>query len=465
MLLINPPAWGTVQGNNPSFIDRERGFNPPLGLLYVASAAQAEGHRIEVVDCQAEQIGYRKLGRVLVSRTPDVVGIHAMTLTLPDVIRTASMVKTILPAVPVVLGGPHTIFYQAETLSHSSIDILVRGEGENTFTHLLEHLQNNVDLSSVRGISFKHRGKIVTTPDQELCSDLNSLPFPARKLTPVARYRSVIARHSPITTMVTSRGCPYRCTFCSRPHLGKEFRARSAANVVDEMEVCRKLGIPEILIYDDTFTVQPDRVADICREIRRRKLDVTFDIRARVDTISASMLHDLKQAGCDRIHYGVEAGNDRMMEAIGKSITVAQAKKAFEMTRETGISTLAYFMVGLPGQKQADLDDTWELIKRINPDYLHLTMLSPFPGSAVFAQGIKQGIFTDFWRDFVLKPEPGYQTPYWKEHLSREDLLQFMAAVYRKFYMTPRRVIREMGNIRRLPSKIKAGLSMLMNPN
>ncbi len=474
VLLINPPAKGTVQGNNPSFIDRERGCNPPLGLLYLAAALDRTRHQVRVLDCQAEYLKYRELAEEVRTFAPDVAGIHTMTLTLPDVLRTAVTVKEACPSVPVVLGGPHTIFYQDETLTHSSFDILVRGEGEKTFTELLNRLEagdgtmSKADLSSVPGLSYKKSGSVVKTPDRDLQTNLDSIPFPAREMTPVENYYSVLARTRPITTMITSRGCPYKCTFCSRPHLGKQFRARSAVNVVDEMEVCRKMGIREFFIYDDTFTVNADRVAAICGEIRRRNLEIIFDIRARVDTVSAPLLKELKEAGCDRIHYGVEAGNDRLMEVIGKAITVKQAEEAFRLTRKAGISTLAYFMVGLPGQTRADLDDTWNLIKRLHPDFLHLTLLAPFPGSKVYTDGMQRGIFDDFWREFVLDPRPGYRIPCWEEHLTPENLNDFMEKAYRKFYLHPGRVLRQVLSLRSLKqftAKARAGFHMLIHPH
>ena len=193
-------------------------------------------------------------------------------------------------------------------------------------------------LKKVRGLVFKDGGEVINTGAPPLVDDLDSLPFPARDLTPYMKYYSLIAKTQPVTTMITSRGCPYRCLFCDRPHLGKRFRPRTAMNVVDEMEQCVGMGIREFLIYDDTFTVNRKRVLDICSEIKRRGLGIGWDVRARVDTITPDMLAAMKDAGCDRIHYGVESGSPEIIETLRKGITIEQVRRVFRQTKDAGIA-------------------------------------------------------------------------------------------------------------------------------
>jgi radical SAM superfamily enzyme YgiQ (UPF0313 family) len=348
-------------------------------------------HKVEILDTQVEEIPYNRLKDIIDKKSPDLVGITAMTFTLIDVIKTAQIVKSIDRDIKVVLGGPHVHIYPNETIDIPDVDYLVLGEGEITFTELVENITDIDKLKEIKGLVFKDNGITVNTGIKPFIDNLDELPFPARHLTPYRKYSSLLAKRSPITTMFTSRGCPYRCTFCDRPHLGKAFRARSAKNVVDEMEECVNMGIYEFLIYDDTFTIHRQRVIDICDEIIKRKLYIGWDIRARVDSVNEEMLRKLKKAGCERIHYGVEAGTEKILKVLNKGITLEQAMRAFEMTKKAGISTLAYFMIGSPTENREDVLQTIEFAKRLSADFVHITILTPFPATAIYRKGLEKG--------------------------------------------------------------------------
>jgi len=273
---------------------------------------------VQILDCQAEETKYEKLPRLIREINPDVIGVTAMTLTMLDVLKVVKVAKKNNPKVKIVLGGPHPHIYPEETISFPEIDFVVLGEGEIIFLELLKCLErkNYQGLRQIKGLVFKINGEIINTGPGEVIANLDELPFPARHLTPYQKYYSIIAKKNPVTTMFTSRGCPYRCSFCDRPTMGKFFRARSAKNVVDEMAECKKMGINETLVYDDTFTVNRQRVIDICQEIQKRKLKIFWDIRARVDNVDEEVLRELKKAGCQRIHYGVEAGTEKILKVL-----------------------------------------------------------------------------------------------------------------------------------------------------
>ncbi len=450
ILLINPPAENELKGNNPPIVDEERGYNPPLGLLYLAAQLErAGGHEVAVLDAQVEELSYPQFREAIVRHGPDVVGITAMTFTLIDVLQTARLVKELDPAIPVVLGGPHVHLYPNETIARPEVDYLVLGEGEAIFQQLVDNLHRPEELEHVRGLVFRRNGQVVNTGPPDLRDDLDAIPFPARHMTPYHKYSSLMAKRSPITTMFTSRGCPYQCIFCDRPHLGKRFRARSATNVVDEMEACLELGIHEFLIYDDTFTIQRQRVLDICREIRRRKLDVGWDVRARVNTVDAELLRHMAAAGCERIHYGVEAGTDRMMKVLRKGIPVEQARRAFRDTKAAGIGTLAYFIIGSPTETREDIAATMRLARELRPDYVHITIMTPFPGTQLYFRGLEQGLIErDVWREFAADPRPDFQPPYWEEIFTREELLEMIDEAYRRFYLRPGYVLKRLARVR-----------------
>jgi radical SAM superfamily enzyme YgiQ (UPF0313 family) len=268
-----------------------------------------------------------------------------------------------------------------------------------------------------------------------------------------------------VTTIFTSRGCPFRCRFCDRPHLGKSFRARSAANVVDEIQACVDLGIGEFLVYDDTFTVNRRRVIEICDEIVRRGLDIGFDIRARVDTITDQMLGRLKAAGCQGIHYGVEAGSPPILANLDKDITLEQVRGAFELTRRHRIPILAYFMIGNPGETLAEIEESFRLARELKPDYVHMTVLTPFPGTAIYTEALERGIIErDVWRDFARRPDPSFQAPHWGEHFTRDELNDLLVRGYKRFYLRPRYILKRILNVRsfaELRRKARAGMGVL----
>jgi len=463
VLLINPPAEQTLIGNNPRFLDEERGYNPPLGLLYLAAMLEERSnHQVTIIDAQAEELSYEALAEHIEGESPDLVGITTMTFTLLDVVRTVGLVRDAAPGARIVLGGPHVHLYPRESAALPGVDFAIVGEGEFAIVELCDRLDEPDRWGEVPGLTYHRDGEIVQNERPALIDDLDALPFPARDLTPFQRYSSVLARRRPVTTMFTSRGCPYRCTFCDRPHLGKKFRARSARSVVDEMAECVEMGIHEFLIYDDTFTVRRQRVLDICAEIQRRGLDVGWDIRARVDNVDEEMLQALRAAGCERIHYGVEAGSDPFMGVLRKGITVEQCRGAFRLTKQAGIATLAYFMIGIPGETEADIRQSMRLARELDPDVVHITILTPFPGTELYRRALAEGVYeADHWLEFARDPQPGFQPLYWTKELGREQLEALLVRAYKSFYTRPRYIAKQLLKIRswrELRDKVRAGL-------
>lgn len=303
-------------------------------------------------------------------------------------------------------------------------------------------------MHQVKGIVFKDGKKVINTGRAEFNRDLDSLPFPARYLTPYQKYSSVLSKVQPITTMFTSRGCPYKCLFCNRPHLGKIFRARSPKNVVDEMEECQKMGIKEVLIYDDTFTVNRKRVLDICQEIKERKLEIDWDVRTRPDTVDEELLIDMKKAGCKRIHYGVEAGTQKILNVLRKGITLEKVEETFRLTKKIGLEVLAYFMIGSPTETKGDILQTIKFAKKLNPDFTHITITTPFPATDLYRLGLEQKVLPyDYWQEFAQNPRADFSPYLWEENLKKEELLQLLQYAYRSFYFRPKYILRKLSGL------------------
>ena len=473
ILLINPPRFNEVVADNPSFIEEERGYNPPLGLLYIASYFEKYSlnkNSIHILDAQVEELNYdEKFKNKIQEINPDIVGITTMTFTLIDVIKTIKLIKEIEnnlnKKIIIILGGPHPSIFPDETINLPNVNYVVRGEGEIPFLKLIECIQNKNDLKTVKGILYKQGKDIINTGTEDFIEDLNSLPFPDRSLVPIEKYNSIFAGNRIVTTMFTSRGCPYKCLFCDRPHLGKRFRARSAKNVVTEMEECKKMGIDEILIYDDTFTVEKQRVLDICDEIIKRNLKIIWDIRARVNTIDEEIVKKLKQAGCARIHFGVEAGTEKILKILNKGITIEQIKTAFKLSKKYKIDTLAYFMIGSPSETKEDIKQSIKLAKKINPNFIHITILTPYPATELYRSALEKGIIkNDYWREFAKHPEMGVKTQYWEEIFSKQELFKLLKGFYRDFYGRPSYILKQILKVKSFKDftqKARAGLKIL----
>ncbi|GBE05732.1 MAG TPA: radical SAM protein [Nitrospirae bacterium] len=465
VLLINPPRENEIIGNNPSIIEEERGFNPPLGLLYIAAYLEKHTeHEISVIDAQVERLNYSSLAARISEFAPDIAGLTTMTMTLIDVMKTAGIIKQTDKNIKVVLGGPHVHLFPEESVNLRNVDYIVLGEGEEAFKDLLDHMDNKQALMNIAGLVFKEDGNIIHTGLRPPIKDLDRLPFPARHLVPYKKYTSLLSKGNIATTVFTSRGCPFKCTFCDRPHLGKVFRARSAGNVVDELELCSKLGIHDFLFYDDTFTVNKKRVMDICNEIVKRKLDIGWDIRARIDTVDEEMLKNLKKAGCRGIHYGIEAGTEKILKVLNKRITILQAQHVFDLTRKYRIPILAYFMIGNPAETRDDIFTTFSVMKELDPDYVHMTILTPFPGTKIYFDGLKNGIIRkDYWKEFAEDPKPDFIPPHWDELFSRNELNDLLVKGYKGFYIRPSYILKRIGALRsfsELKKKAAAGLKV-----
>jgi radical SAM superfamily enzyme YgiQ (UPF0313 family) len=342
------------------------------------------------------------------------------------------------------------------------------GEAEFSLINFLNLLERKTNgFENVPGLVFKNKeGKIIEN-DTVPVKDLDALPFPQRRLLNVHNYNSLLSRGALCTTIISSRGCPFKCAFCDRPlsPVTSHFRARSAKNVTDEIQECVDLGIKDFLFYDDTFTVNRNRVLAVCDEILGRGLKIHWDIRTRVDLVDEEMLRMLKKAGCKAIHYGVEAGNDRILKVIKKGFTIQKVRETFKLTRRIGIETLAYFMIGLPSEVPSDIQDTFDLAKELHPDYAHFTIFSPYPGTELYNLGLERGIIKqDIWREFARHPQEGFKIPVWEENFTRDKLYEMIVMFYKRFYLKPGYLLSRLGKVRsssELVRKARAGLSVL----
>ncbi|MCU0575803.1 MAG: B12-binding domain-containing radical SAM protein [Desulfobacterota bacterium] len=404
----------------------EEAPSPPLGLAYAAAACEAAGATVRIFDFIVSKYSADKLEAILDSFRPDVVGAGSVTMNQRQAERIIKDAKRIMPSVITLMGGPHVSFDIEGTFrSCPELDIIVKGEGEQTLQELIPALEDRGAWHGIRGIAFRSDRDIVVTGPRELIHDLDSLPLPARHLLPVSRY---LALGYPVS-IITSRGCPNKCIFClGRRMVGFKGRFRNPGLVVDEIEHILSLGFTRINVADDLFTANKARVRELCDEIKRRGVKFGWSAFARVNTVDLETLKIMRETGCDCVSFGIESGNPEMLKRIRKGITLEQARNAVTWCKEADIMPHASFMVGLPGETKETLHQTQAFADELSIAYGY-HFFSPFPGTTVReeleAYDIK--ILTDDWSRYDAN-SPVVQT----SGLSPEDMTAFVA-VYDEF--------------------------------
>ncbi|MBI4690180.1 MAG: radical SAM protein [Nitrospirae bacterium] len=467
VLLLRAPLKNRITADMSDIFDEDVGVYPPLGLLYLHASLRQMRPRDEVniLDCISEGLDRPAfIGRFLEFK-PDIVGITVLTFHLLDVYRCAAAIKKNLPDTIIVLGGPHAHLFPEETLGNPDIDYVITGEGEFSFPLFIDNLENGTVPSDVPGIFYRGPGdSIVRGNPPTLIKNLDTIPPIDFSAVRIDKYMPAMEKEQ-AAILMSSRGCPYKCIYCDRPHLGNIYRTHSPMRVVDDMKRAVNRGIRSFQFFDDTFTIIKSRVLEICDLIAEEGLNITFSIRARVNTVNEELLIALKKAGCRRISFGVEAGSNRMLKSLRKNITVEEVIQAFRLCKKIGIETLADFIIGGPDQTRQDVLETIDFALRLNPSYAQFTIMTPFPGTDLYQLGMDKGLIkTDYWREFAKNPAENFETPVWEEHLKREELLELFQLAYKRFYRRPGYILKEVSKIRSFGEfyrKARVGLKAL----
>jgi anaerobic magnesium-protoporphyrin IX monomethyl ester cyclase len=467
IVLINPPAEHLVRTFAPDSITEEMGFYPPMGLLYVATYARQKFNKrfdIEILDAQVEKMDHRMVERYLEEKQPDLVGITSMTFMVIDALEVARSAKKANPDSFVLMGGVHPTIYPEELASQPALDGVVVGEGELVFCDLLDALDKKGNLSGIQGFGFKQDNRVTVNPRAAFIQDLDCLPFPDRNLLPYKKYYNLLGTGKEIMTgLLTSRGCPHNCIFCTSLD-GRMCRMRSPENVVSEIEICVDKGISDFNVIDDTFTISRKRVLAIANSIIQKGLKITMDINARVDQVDQEMLDKLAQAGCNRIRFGVESGNPEILKILQKGITLPQAREAFKMAKKSGIATFAYFMLGSPGESKKEVKESIQLAKELNPDFVQFLITTPFPSSDLYKMGMEKGILSgDYWREFSRHPREDFIPQWWTENFSPEELKKWQRRAHLSYYYRPAYIwsqLKKLKSFKEFSRKAMAGLRL-----
>ena len=334
--------------------------------------------------------------------------------------------------------------FPGQTLEMEEFDYGVIGEGEKVIENFLRAYEGNKDFSGVRGLVYRKDGKIVVNEREAALTDIDFNP--AWHLFPIEKYTHVMARKKRFATMFSSRGCPYRCTFCdANSRIGKEIRFRSPENLLAEVDTLyNTYGVREICFYDDTLTLDRNRIKRFCELLIERKYDLIWECRTRVDCINEELMKVMARAGCYRIRFGVEAGNETILNVLKKDITLDQARTAFRLAKKYKIETVAYFMLGSPSETEGTMQDTIDFSMEIEPDYV---LFSPtrlmHKGTQMHRWAVENGyISRDHWERFIrgedVDPIPILET----ETLKKEMITRYVRKAYRSFYFRPKYLFR-----------------------
>ena len=439
ILFINPP-WYKKSGNIWKNVSA---CMPPFGLALLAALVREKGFSVSILDCNALQIGIDKIEEHLPASSPKFVGLTASTVLIDNALAVIKKIKERYPETKIIIGGVHATVNPQEVLNHQEVDYVAMGEGEYSLLELL----SGWAPEGIKGIGFKENERIIINSARETISDINIFPSMPYDLLPMDRYYPALGSYqrTPSFGMITSRGCPGRCTYCKGNLLGERVRFISAEKIVKEIMYLQKnYGIKDITFYDDTFTAHKQRVKDFCKLIFENNLDLTWCCFSRVDTVDFEMLKEMRKAGCYQILYGVESAVPEILENIKKRITLQKVEEAVLNTKKAGIEIRLSFMIGNPGETEETIKKTIDYAIFLDPDLVSFNITTPYPGTEMFSWAKENNLLLhENWPEYnFAKPVMNLPT------ISSEKVLYYYKKAYRQFYFRLGYILKRIKKIR-----------------
>ncbi len=428
------------------------GVYPPLGVTYLAGAARAAGYPVSIIDAHAQNLSNQRLLKVLARLRPPVVGITSTTFNWPVAANLARVIRGAMPDTQIWVGGPQLTLFPDECMTEEAVDLAVIGEGDETIVELLGRVAAGEPLEGAPGTIVRTAGKdgeLIRGPAAPVIKDLDSLPLPAVDLLPLSRYRA-LSLPVPFLSMVTSRGCPFRCRYCSQVYVGGKYREHSAPRVLEEVKRAVQLfGAREIIFFDETFTMTRERILEVCEGILDAGIKVRWNVRTRMDRLDEELLAAMHAAGCWSIHVGIESGSPRIQKLMNKRLKLDRLPPVLAAARRIGMETRGYFMLGYPGETRAEMEETIRLAIDLPLDWASFTITQPMAGTDIFHDALDSGLFPqDYWRDYTLgkvSESPGYFT---SDEMDAAALEAMLRSAYRRFYLRPRQLLSKAKNPR-----------------
>ena len=449
VLIINPPwpgkGYGTRSQNRIIKQRSDKFLQYPLFLGYSAAQLKKAGHEVHYIDSVIQDLDMEATLARIKQIKPDCIFMETTTPSIEADFSFINAAKKSSGAV-MIAGGPHVTYFPVKSLEEcNGLDVVIRREFD---TKIVSVVNNLGDLIRVKGIAFRQNGKIIDNGPGEDVQDLDSVPFPDRDTVPYQWYLEAWYSRKPFINMMTSRGCPYKCTFCLWPQsmYGHKQRFRSIDNVIVELKyVISKYGVKEVNIDDGTFTTNRHRVLEFCEKLHKNNIKIIWTCNGRVDNVDEEMLKEMKRAGCKMVRYGVESGSLEVLEKIKKGITFEQIENAFRLTRKAGIQALGGFMFGYPHDSRETIEKTLDYAIKLSPDQVQFSICMAYPGTSLYAEAEKEGKLNfNSWKEFDMTYGPVVKI----EGMDRAELKSILARAYKRFYFRPRYFLQTFGNIR-----------------
>lgn len=448
VLLIGPP-WGDVYGNF-KHVAKVGVFYPPLGLCYLKSPLQADGHTVKVIDAEASGLSLTDILAAVQDFRADIVGLQCVSPLWGTVKSIAAAIKERF-GIPVIAGGPHMTLTAMESMREApAIDYTVTSEAEDSMRDLVNAIvrgESN-DIDKVPGVIYRTAsGDLRTTAPRTLRADVDKILFPDRADLDHSKYLFSVpgAGIRRFTTLITSRGCPYNCTFCTEPLMyGRTTRFRSAVNVVDEIQDFHdRHDINHFIFVDDTLTTRKERIMEMCALLKERKLDITWEGWTHVNTVSPDLLHAMHGAGLRRLSFGIESGNAEVLKSLQKNSTLPRIREAYKWAKDAGIETRGSVILGLPGDTRASVQETIDFVVNLKEcDHAYFNIAMPYPGTEIRRQALagEAGVRL-LTEDYSELRRQGQKVVMEVNDLDTKSLLQLQRQAYLRFWLTPRRIL------------------------
>jgi radical SAM superfamily enzyme YgiQ (UPF0313 family) len=432
---------------------------PPLGVLYCATVLENAGLEVSVLDQAAKGFSTPQAISWVKKENPDILGLSVLGSSSREAGTIAKLVKKENPNLCVVFGNYHPTFNAERILKkYSDVDVIVRGEGEYVSLELTNCLQKGENLKKVEGITFRDsKGKIVATPERPLIKDVNSLPFPNRRLVD-CEYASKIfgikTASKKFTSLLSSRGCPFQCIFCACRNFARGvWRPRSVENIIQELEFLYGEGYRQFLFVDDNFTLNPRRVVKFCRQLRKRRLNVEWFCDSRVDNCGYDTFREMVKAGCRTLYFGIESANQRILDYYKKRITPEQSRIATRNARKAGMDIIVgSFIVGAPDETRKEIRNTLSFAQKIDIDIPSFNILGAPVGSPLWDELVVKGFIDEdkYWEEgvFVSQAVPT-AVPF-------DEIGSMIYEHFKAFYINPKRLFSE--GVRMFTSPFRIGL-------
>jgi anaerobic magnesium-protoporphyrin IX monomethyl ester cyclase len=437
-VFINPPY--KIKNNNIwSVINSEI---PPLGIALLAAIWDQQGHSSQIIDAAVLKLSIAEIISKINPNT-DFVGITATTSVISDAIDIAQAVRTNFPNARIVMGGTHPTIFHRELVRDGICDMVIRNEGEIPVTELAK--KTIYDL--IPNLTWKNsKNEIVVNSDSSSYVDLDSLPFPAYDKIPMKLYHSALgaAKYAPSIGMVTSRGCPGKCTFCFSKMFGSQIRFISPARTIEHIEQLReKYGIREISFYDDTFTANKKNAAELCQLIINRKIKISWSCFTRVDSVTPELLKLMRKAGCHQIMYGFETTDERTLKHLNKTVNLNQFQKTIMWTKEANINIRGAFMLGNPGETETSMKNTIKFAKKSGLQFAVFNITTPYPGTEIYKEFLKNNSLIH--QNWVLydRAHPILKL----DTVSNDVIMKYYYKSYRDFYLRPLYILQHLFNM------------------